>query len=217
MIDPNPLILSRSDGIHSRGVVNLKNETDRLLLFHVDFNPDIFCSISPVSGEVEANSTQKLNFALENAMIQEEEITFSVKYALVPLSTDSETKSQMRLDQSSWKGFSTAKIHFSSHAEDAIQNLTQILKSKPSFSRAISETENRKSNEEMKFEMMKKKLREKIAQNEQLKAREQTLQIQVNEIKEQIKIFQEKPNKEQTLNIIAFIIFILSIIIHFSH
>ena len=27
MIDPNPLILSRSDGIHSRGVVNLKNET----------------------------------------------------------------------------------------------------------------------------------------------------------------------------------------------
>lgn len=195
----------------------LKNESEQLLLYQIEFDPDIFCSISPACGEIEPKSLQKFNFTFENTCVNGNDLTFSAKYVYVPSDIDSESKTSIRINNQNWQMSATATISFSSHAENVINDISNIYINRPSFSRAIAETEKKKANDNIKYEMIKRKLNEKKVQKDQLQKRYQSLSRQVNEMNEKIKKTKTTPNKEKKLFYIAIIIFILSIIIHFFH
>lgn len=193
ILEPNPTIISKTGPVSNKGTASLKNRSNQLILFQVFFDPEVFSGISPACGELEPGASRTLSFFFEDVSQNLNEISFNVKYTLVPKNS-SDKIADMMLNSSSWENSLTGSIHFSSHAEDAMKSISSSFKSKQSLKKAIErgEASNMKRQH---LEMLEKKISEKEATLIQLQNKVQSLQQLLDQKKEESK----KLNIDNTL------------------
>jgi len=209
IIDPNPLILSRTGRVHNRGTIGIRNKGYQKCLFNILFDPEIFCRISPAAGEILPNSSKDLQFYFEDTTKGDEELSFLIRYTFVPnVSEDSPNVPNPNDFKSSIK----ATIRFSSHAEDALKSISSSLKVKPSLNKAISHVEQRDILSEQR-EMYERKISSKNEQQQQLLQRIEILERNISHQKDEISELSKKPDTQNQLITVSLIVFFMSLLI----
>ena len=212
MIYPNPLILSKIESSIIKGHVILKNPSDKLMLFTLSFDPELFCGISPACGEIEPNQSIQLILQFDNIHSSIEELSFIVHYTLVRPNIDQATKTELMFNSIDWNGNEKSIIRFSSHAEDALSSFSQLIKQRPSFSQAVMRSTSRNFEQGQKDSLVKTLLEKELQQNK-LKEKINNLRNQINIFDHQYSTMGSPSNRSQILIFIGFIMFILSLII----
>ena len=121
VLEPNPTIISKTGPVSNKGTASLKNRSDQLVLFQVFFDPELFSGISPACGELEPGALRTLSFFFGDVSQKINEISFTVKYCIVPKYSSNKV-ADMMLNSASWNDSLIGKIHFSSHAAHTIKH-----------------------------------------------------------------------------------------------
>ncbi|OHT12333.1 hypothetical protein TRFO_17925 [Tritrichomonas foetus] len=211
ILEPNPLILSKTGRIHNKGTIELKNISKQTILFQLSFDPDVFCGISPACGELDKMASRSLTFLLEDTNRDLNELTFTIKYFIVPPDSTPDQITDIMMNQNSWKDTITATIKFSSHAEDAMKSVSSAFKTRNSLKKAIAREENNNLDEEERA-MLERKIGDKEAQKAQLERKVESLRQQLEKKNEESVKFARNPTVEYNLVYIGIIILLLAIL-----
>lgn len=213
MLSPNPLILSKSESNFYKGVVTLTNTSEKLLLFTVFFDANLFCGISPACGEIEPQQSIKLTSLFDKIPNTDEEVTFMVRYTLVRPTIDPNTKTELMLNPTDWAGKLQSNIRFSSHAEDALNSFSHIMKDRPSFSQAVKKSSSRNFEQGQKDSIVKK-LIEKQQQKQILQEKINNLRTQIEECDRKMSTLVIPHINGSNLLMVGFIVFVLALLIN---
>lgn len=178
-----------------------------MILFKLSFDPEYFCGISPACGEIEPGNSRQLKFTLEEA-IQQEEVSFLVKFISLASETSPDTIADLMMNQSQWKDTIKSVIKFSTHAEDALAKFLSMRKNRSTLNEAIERQENQNLLEEQKV-MLERKISEKQEQKIQLQSQVEHLIKQRDQQLEQIKILKAQSEKPNIVIIFGFLFFAL--------
>lgn len=210
VLEPNPVIISKTGPVSNKGTVSLKNRSNQLVLFQVYFDPEIFSGISPACGELESGGLRTLSFFFEDINQNLNEISFTVKYCLVPKNSPNKV-ADMMLNSMSWDNSLIGTIRFSSHAEDAMKSISSSFKSKKSLKKAIERSDLSNINAQKK-EMLEKTISEKEATILQLQDKAKSLRELLEQKKKESKELNVDNTVEYNFIYFGFIILFLAIL-----
>lgn len=183
LISPNPVSVSRAtDSAIIKGTVTMKNSGSRAIVFKLAFDSDDFCAISPACGELIPGAEQQLSLLIENTGNVRDVLEYSVRFVSAELGASQEDIQRlMMMNDHEWREQVVGRIHFSSHAEDAMLKWKASLK--PRRKVDVDEVIERAPSMDIGEEQIKA-LEKSIAEKEQT---EKGLRAQLHERMETLK------------------------------
>lgn len=212
IIEPNPTVISRTGHIHNTGTVTAKYTGQNKCLFSLEFDTEIFCSISPACGEIEGGKSREFKFSFEDTIRGNEELSFLIRYVSVENDANPDMEARLMSAPKEWQNSEKAVIKFSSHAEDALKAVAFSIKSKPSLAQVISRSESRDIDAEQR-EMLERKIVEKRAQREQLKRKVKNFHTMISDEEKSLKELMEKPNTESQMIYFGFFLVVFALFV----
>lgn len=213
-VSPNPLVLSRNIINEAPCTMEIKNNCINLILFYLNFDDNLFSCISPACGELEPNSSRTLKLMLEDLSTDIKDLTFSIRYYIALPGTNSDKIRKLMLEQDKWKDKVDVKIKFLSHEEESLKSFSEAFKqnNKCCINTALEKKESLDLEKE-KISNLKKKIQEKEKENLSLLAQLNILKNLNGKQKEELMSYQNNPDLQSIFLIVAFFIFVLSLII----